>query len=139
MNIYEQIDTIFSGEAEERPKWAGELLEEVREMKALLIEQKEFMNSNTYSNNTAFRHNRSGFYDFIKKFRASMQADVLNNIYPTFEYHGKKLGVDYSGLLYDKKTSKTLIRHEAFEVYKFAYNHRHKIQISAKTCYDNPQ
>lgn len=131
MNIYEQIDTIFSGESEERPKWATELLEETREMKALLIEQKELMNSNTYSNNTTFRHNRRGFYDFIKKFRASMKADVPNNIYPTFEYYGRKLGVDYSGLLYDKKSSKTLSRQEAYAVYKYAYNHRNKAQFSA--------
>jgi len=131
MNIYEKIDTIFSGEAEERPQWANELLEEIREIKMLLKEQKELLNYKTQQINTTYPRNNSDFYDFVKKFRASMQADTTNNIYPTFEYKGRKLGVDYSGLLYDKKDSKTLSRQEAFEIYRYAYEHRNIYKISA--------
>ena len=113
MNIYEKIETIFSGEAEEKPKWANEILNELQEIKLLLQEQKQQINKID-----------SNFYDFIKKFRISMKADIVNNIYPTFRYYNKELGVDFKGLLYDKKTSKILPREEAYKVYKYAYEHK---------------
>ena len=112
MNIYDKIDSIFSGEAEEKPKWADEILNQLKEIKILLKEQK-----------TQITKIDNNFYEFVKKFRISMRADVVNNVYPTFTYHGRDLGVDFKGLLYDKKTLKILPRDEAFKIYKYAYSH----------------
>ena len=47
------------------------------------------------------------------------------------EYYGKQLGVDFSGLLYNKKDSKTLSKQEAFRVYRYAYEHRNNCKVSA--------
>ncbi len=126
MDIYEKIDTIFSGEAEERPQWAGELLDELKEIKALLKEHKQ-----PQLKRVATYNNTDDLYAFIKEFRDSMKADTANNTYPTFEYQGKKLGVDFKGLLYDKETTKILRREEAFKVYQYAYNlHKHDRYIA---------
>ena len=132
-NIYKQIDIIFSGEAEEKPQWAKELLQEIQEVRILLQEQKELLNQKqayTYTPQNK-HHIDSSYYDFIKQFRISMKADVDNDIYPTFEYLGRRLGVDYSGLLYDKKDSKILSKQEAFKVYRYAYEHSQKRKNSA--------
>ena len=131
MNIFDQIDNIFSGECDTKPQWANELLQEIKEIKLLLQEQKELLNQKRYSVNTTYKKPDNNFYRFVKEFRVSMKADTKNSIYPTFEYDGKKLGVDYSGLLYDKTTSKTLSKDEAFRVYKFAYKNRFKHKVSA--------
>lgn len=121
MDIYEKIDAIFAGEAEEKPPWAEEILDELREIKSLLKEnQAPQKRSRTSYKNT------HGLYAFIQEFRRSMQADTLNNIYPTFIYKGKSLGVDFKGLLYDQKTTQTLPTEEAYKVYEYAYNqHKH--------------
>ena len=131
MNVYEQIESIFSGEAEEKPQWASELLEEIREVKTLLKEQKELLTHKSYQPSTTYPQKRNGFYSFIKEFRISMRANVVKNNYPSFDYYGRKLGVDYSGLLYDKESSRTLSREEAFKVYSYAYRHKNEYKISA--------
>lgn len=113
MNIYDKIDSIFSGEAEEKPNWASDILNELKEIKTLLKEQK-----------TQITKIDNNFYDFVKKFRISMRADIVNNVYPTFTYMGRDLGVDFKGLLYDKKTSKILPKNEAFKIYRYAYEHK---------------
>lgn len=132
MNVYEQIEVIFSGEAEEKPQWAGEILNELQEIKLLLKEQ---LSNNLYHSNTSYPQNRdkpdNKYYDFVRKFRILMKPDTVNNIYPTFEYFGRKLGIDYSGLLYDKKDSKTLSKKEAFQVYRYAYKHQNDYKTSA--------
>jgi len=137
MNIYKQIETIFSGESEEKPQWVGEILNELMEIKLLLQQQQQKelaqcsplqMHISSPQNQTK---NDKKYYDFVKNFRASMRANTLNNIYPTFNYFGRKLGVDYSGLLYDKKDSKTLLKQEAFKVYRYAYEHQNEHEISA--------
>lgn len=135
MNVYEQIEVIFSGEAEEKPQWAGEILNELQEIKLLLKEQKEQLINKSHHSYTSYPQNRykpdNKYYDFVKKFRVLMKPDTVNNIYPTFEYIGRKLGIDYSGLLYDKKDSKTLSKKEAFQIYRYAYEHQNDYKISA--------
>jgi len=123
MNIYDKIDVIFSGEAEDKPKWAEEILTELREIKILLQEQKREHNTkNTIS---------PSFYAFIKEFRVSMKADTINGIYPTYIYNNTKLGVDFKGLLYDKDSSRILSKEEAYRVYKDAYMHQNYRKNSA--------
>jgi len=51
MNVYEQIDSIFSGEAEEKPQWASEILRELGEIKILLQNQKEIPTVNIKEEN----------------------------------------------------------------------------------------
>jgi len=116
MDIYKKIDMIFSGEAEEKPVWAREILEELQEIKTLLQEDK------VQKKQSIRAYHQDGLYQFIKGFRLSMRANTLKNIYPTFEYHERKLGIDFKGLLYDKKTTRILPREEAYRVYKYAYN-----------------
>ncbi len=129
MNVYDQIDKIFSGESETIPQWAIEISNEIKELKELLKEQKSTYANNRYSKNKTSISD--DFYNFIKQFRVSMKADKANNIYPTFKYFDKELGVDYLGLLYNKKDSKTLSKQEAFKVYRYAYQQTKKDDYSA--------
>ncbi|MEA3522724.1 MAG: hypothetical protein U9R50_07095 [Campylobacterota bacterium] len=123
MNIYEKIDVIFSGEAEDKPQWADEILTQLQEIKILLQEQKQHpQSSQKISRN---------FYAFIKEFRISMRANTTEKIYPTFIYDNKRLGVDFKGLLYDKESSKLLSKDEAYKVYKYAYSHQNNTKYSA--------
>lgn len=117
MDIYEKIDAIFSGESEEKPQWARDILDELREIKTLLNEhmQPQIKRATSYNDN-------DGLYAFIKQFRVSMRADTNKSIYPTFEYQGKNLGVDFKGLLYDKETTRILPRDEAYRVYRYAFD-----------------
>ncbi len=124
MDIYSKIDAIFSEEAEEKPKWAREILNELKEIKTLLEEHKQHKAPATQSR-------QNNLYKFIKEFRTAMRADTIEGVYPTFEYQNQKLGVDFKGLLYNKKTSHILGRDEAFRVYKYAYNlHKHDENIA---------
>lgn len=109
MNVYDKIDTIFSQESSDMPEWASEILNELYEIKTLLKKEKQVKIYN------------SQYYDFIKEFRKSMQANIQNNYYPEIEHKGKKIGVNFKGLLYDKESSKLLSTSEAYEVYKKLY------------------
>jgi len=129
MDIYEKIDAIFSGEAEEKPQWANELLSELKEIKSLLIAQKEHVMSEP--TRTIEPKDDKAYFDFVKRFRIAMRADTQKNIYPIFDYKGKKFGIDFNGLLYDRTTSKTISRHEAFKIYRFAYEEEKYSQYSA--------
>ncbi len=114
---------MFSGEAEDKPKWADDILGELREIKILLQEQKKASKQATKSN--------SSLSNFINEFRVSMKTDTINNIEPTFIYQDKKLGINKRGLLYDKNSMRILPRAEAFKVYKYAHNHQENIVLSA--------
>ena len=115
MNVYEQIDAIFSGEAHDKPQWANEILSELKEIKSLLKEQKQ-----SFPRDKKI-YNDSKYYDFVKEFRIKMKANIEEKTYPTFVYKGRKLGIDFKGLLYDQSTLKTISKKEAFTVYRFAY------------------
>ena len=112
-NIFAQIDAIFQHEtpSQQPPVWANEILQELREIKQLLQEQRQQSNSRISKD----------FYRFIQEFRRSMKADTQNNIYPTYHYENRKLGIDFKGWLYDKETTKYLTKEEAYKVYKHAY------------------
>ena len=119
-NIFEKIDTMFSGENDDKPVWAVDILNELKSIRVLL-EQNNRKVSNTNSSNN------NEYYDFINKFRASMRADVDNDIFPYILYHNRKLGVNFKGYLYDKDKSTTLSSKEAFDVYKYIYENKPKI------------
>jgi len=121
-NIFKQIDSIFYEDPNHPPQWAMELLLEIREVKSLLLQQKQ--------QSTPKQTISKEFYQFIKDFRKSMQPSPQNDFYPTYTYKGKKLGIDFKGLLYDKATTNYISRAEAYEVYEFAYK-EHITQFSA--------
>ena len=112
MTIQEKIEKIFAQESDNRPQWASELLTELREIKSMLQETKQEKKAHDYT-----------FYDFVNVFRKSMMPDVQNNIYPEVEYEGKKIGVNYRGLLYYKGDLTLLSRNEAFKVYRYIYDY----------------
>ncbi len=118
MSIYDKIDTIFSGESEDRPVWVGEILDEIKKLNGLLKVQQ---NIDKVDKN---------YYEFVKEFRKSMKIDVANNIYPTFYYNGKTFGINSKGLLYNKSTKKVIPKNEAFKTYKYAYENRENLCIA---------
>ena len=131
MNVYEQIEAIFSGASEESPIWAQELLDEIRSVKKLLIDlKKESESKNIIRKHASESQKQRDFYAFVKKFRDSMQAREVGGTSPSFEYYGSLLGVDKHGLLYDKNSFRKLSRQEAFEVYKYVYKYQKEYKIS---------
>ena len=98
---------------EEMPVWAKELYSELREIsKALKKIEIEKKNE---------KENDRDYYDFIKRFRKRMQADPVMGHYPEIVVDGRRIGVSFAGLLYDKDNGETLDRPEAFEIYKIVY------------------
>lgn len=71
MNIYEKIEKIFQNQELDRPPWADEILQELREIKAKL-QEPPILPKQIYAN--------SENYDFIKEFRKEMRADVAKNM-----------------------------------------------------------
>lgn len=109
--IYQKIDAIFANELDTPPAWAVELRQEVQELKELITE----------ANQKSHQRDRE-FYSFLKEFRLTMRADVEKKLYPKIiDYKGRKLGVNFDGLLYDVKSSHLLPTKEAFRVYNYLY------------------
>jgi len=118
MNIYEKIDTIFSGYGDDRPIWANEILEELNEIKTLL--------KNT--NNTVNKIDKN-YYEFVKDFRQMMKADVEKGLYPKVKYQDKVLGINFKGHLYDTSDNSTLPKDEAFSAYEYFYENQKNLYI----------
>jgi GTP-sensing pleiotropic transcriptional regulator CodY len=119
MNVYEKIDAIFSGQAEDRPVWANEILEELRTIKALI------QTNHTTTNHKIDTH----YYEFVKELRQIMQPNVSQGIYPKIDYHNKTLGINFKGHLYDIHQHQTLTKKEAFSAYEYFYNNRENLHI----------
>ena len=112
MTIHEKIEKIFVQESDNRPEWASELLTELQEIKSIMQETKQEKKVHDYT-----------FYDFVNIFRKNMMPDAQNNIYPEVQYDGKKIGVNYRGLLYYKGNLTLLSTNEAFKVYRYLYDY----------------
>lgn len=123
MTVYEKIEKIFRHQDVDRPQWADEILEELREIKVKL-DAKE-----TYShvqNHTYKQQDFNEFYAFVKEFRSQMRADVVNNIYPEVVYEGKKYGVNFNGLLYEKSSYAVIPFEQAKKIYRYLYENKRK-------------
>lgn len=113
-SVYEKIDAIFADELDTPPVWAQELMGEIQQLKAL-VEKEEQRNVKR----------DKFFYAFIKAFRLNMRADTEKKRYPKIlDHKGRKLGVNFDGLLYDVNSSKLLSTQEAFKVYGYLYKKR---------------
>jgi len=117
-NIFDKIDSIFSGYSDDRPIWAQEILEELKEIKSLIN-----------STNKTVKKIDKNYYDFIKNFRKQMRADVNNDIYPKVRYQNRLLGVNFKGYLYDVESNTTLSREEAFSAYEYFYSNKNDLNI----------
>ena len=119
--IFEKIDKMFSAE-DEKPKWAIEILDELKDIKELL--QKNRINNIPANNNYSPKRE---FMEFINEFREDMKANVEKGIFPYIIYENRKIGVNFKGYLYDMSNgAKTLSANEAYKVYRYIYEKRPK-------------
>lgn len=119
MTVYEKIEKIFQHQELDRPAWADEILQELRQINAKL-DAKPLMHVQNHS------YKQDDFYEFIKNFRIQMKADIVNNVYPEVEYNGKRYGINFNGLLYNKETTATISTAEAKIIYRFLYENKCK-------------
>ncbi len=116
MTVFEQVEKMLK-ENDTRPEWVDEILFELREIKRLLHETKHPSGKK-----------KRDYFRFINKLREELRADLARDIYPEIRYKGKKLGINLKGYIYDKTTTKDLPAHEAFEVYRFLYDNRERLE-----------
>ena len=116
MNIYEKIDKIYSKKDDKEV--LEQILSELKEIKNLLKDLE-----NPRRNRKANRD----YYKFVNEFRKKMKPDTTNNIYPEIIYQDRRIGVNFKGHLYDKDTTNTLPKIEAFALYEYFYEKREEI------------
>lgn len=117
MNIYEKIDKLYSKDNQD--KILKQILSELYEIKAAL---------KTMENPRRNRKINKDYYNFVNSFRNKMQPDTENKIYPEVQYKGRRIGVNFKGYLYDKDTTNTLPKIEAFELYEYFYEKKDEIE-----------
>jgi hypothetical protein len=119
-DLFDKINGLYAGDIyPNNPTWAAEIISELRKIRVLL-ENNTTEQQNYNSQNDQFR-------EFVAQFRKKMQPNTNTNHYPEVLVEDRRIGVDFKGLLYDKKTSKLLSRDEAFRIYRLLYSeHRFK-------------
>lgn len=121
MNVFDQIDKIFATQDPSRPEWVDEILHELKEIKDEIKKQQA---APAYS--SRYTSYNDDYFTFIKELRRKMRADIANNIYPDIMYEGKRYGIDFNGLLYDKEISTIIKTEEAKKIYRYLYAHKNK-------------
>jgi hypothetical protein len=124
MNLDEMIKNMLNETPSyetNKPKWAQEILNELKEIKLLI--KKNNYNKNYYKTSPEKRD----YYNFVNNLRKELKADVANNIYPKIYYNKTYYGINKDGLLYNMHTLNELPTYKAFEIFKFLYNNRDKI------------
>lgn len=119
-DLFDKINGLYAGDIyPEHPSWAAEIISELRKIRIILENNALHHQNNNRQDN--------GFREFVAQFRKDMQPNTNTNHYPEVMVDGRRIGVDFKGLLYDKKTSKLLSRQEAFRIYRLLYSeHRFK-------------
>jgi len=120
-NIFLQIDKIFEEDEDIPPKWAKELLCEIKDIKQILKNEKIEIPIMPKKRNT------STITDFIRGFRKMLKKDEK------FVYLARELGINSKGLLYDINTYEELSSSEAYQVYGYIY--KNNIQIEKISSY----
>jgi len=115
------VNTFQRSEDEALWSYVNTMAAELRELKE---ELKEKNNSNSYSQQN--KYTSESYFEFVTKLRGKMRANVEKDYYPTIRIDGMELGIDFKGLLYDRKTNRNLPRALAFEVYHRLYD-QHEI------------
>jgi len=109
-NIFSKIDKIFEQDSDDTPKWAQELLCELKEIKELLKKSEKPAPKIVKKESTDIK-------SFIRGFRKMLKKDEK------FIYQGRELGINTNGLLYDINTHSVLMYFEAYEVYGYIFKH----------------
>ena len=106
-----------SQRSENEALWSymNSMAEELRTLKSKIKNPTTFDTMSKYSSDE--------YFTFVTKLRGKMKANVEKNYYPSIKIDGMELGIDFKGLLYDRKTNRTLARALAFEVYHKLYDH----------------
>ena len=123
-NIFEQIDDIFSDEYD-RPSWANELLDEIKDLKKIINLQAQNISKASYKYQN--KNNDYDLYQFINNFREDMKPNVSENHYPTFQYEGINYGINLKGHIYNKDDSISVSRDKAFKIYRYLYEHQQSV------------
>lgn len=121
MDIYDKIENIFKDDNDlsTKPEWANDILTELKDIKSLLQELSTNSKQQIHSKQTNIDRD---YYTFVNLFRSKMKPDTDNGIYPEVVYNGTRLGVNFKGLLYNKTTSETIGREDAFKIYHYLYD-----------------
>lgn len=119
MNVLNQVEKLLD-DRENNPKWAEDILFELREIKTLL----KNLQPRTAKNREKEKH---AYFAFVNRLRKELRADILNDIYPEIHYDNRELGINFKGHIYDKATTEELPAPEAFAVYRFLYENRDRL------------
>jgi len=95
----------------------------VNEMASELKDLKAQLKKTALSQKETDKYTSDDYFTFVTRLRGKMRANVDKNYYPSIKIDGMELGIDFKGLLYDRKTNRTLPRTLAFEVYHKLYDH----------------
>jgi len=115
-NIFLKIDKIFEGDEDIPPRWAKELLCEIREIKKLLKNEKVEIPT------LKAKQNGSDINSFIRGFRKMLKKDEK------FNYQARELSFNTKGLLYDINTKAELSSSEAYLAYGYIFKNNIKIE-----------
>jgi hypothetical protein len=121
-NIYEKIDTMFSGQNDDRPVWAVEILDELRELKELLKEKKATVvvsSNNTTQEHTPQHSFLPDYFEFIKELRKRHNDSVSSE---DILWKNQRLGISEGGLIYNKNTERIYSTTDAKIIYRDLYN-----------------
>lgn len=121
-SVYEKIEKIYAQNKEQEhdePQWVKELKAELKEIKLLL---KDVQNPRRN------KRKNQDYFNFVNALRKRLKADTVNEVYPEVHYHGKRIGANLKGHLYDKATAKSLPAQEAFALYEYFYAQKEEIE-----------
>ncbi len=118
MNIYEKIDEIFSGESDDRPQWATEILDELKELKELIKNCKSLPIQNEPAKNISINNNISNaddFHKFMTYYRNTNKEST------TIHYKNEIYKLNERGLIYNIATNRVISTTYAIEIYRSLY------------------
>ena len=116
--MFDEIDAIFEDDITSNtpPKWAKELLNEIKEVKEML--------NKTY---TVTKTIQTDLNDFIDEFKYYLKSKISNNIYPVARYKGQEVSINQNNKLFDIHTNVELTTIEAFNAYRTFHKKGYKL------------
>lgn len=114
-NIFSKIDKIFEQTSDDVPKWAEEILCEIKEIKRLLLIDKKIPQIKISDNSDDIK-------SFIRGFRKMLRKDDM------FVFQGQELSINDKGLLYDINSNSILTSHDAYDVYGHIFKNNLEIK-----------
>ena len=122
-NIYEKIDTMFSGQNDDRPQWAVDILDELSEIKDLLQDAKKekynIATKQSFDYSSTVGHHRLTQYEFVQGIRKKYNNAVTDD---DIIWKNQRLGISEGGLIYNKTTDRIYSTQDAKIIYNELYN-----------------